>query len=247
MRMGASDRGFSLPGSSGVYACTHVLDDGMPILYVGHDDDGDWEFLCDGAPEDCDDRLVPLGDVLDRDDTVKEIADLGCGCSASREVVGGKWTVLDKLDKKVLGDIAEYGWHVVIVMAEGDDPGFAYSIGMKETLGHPEIIMFGLPGRLMGAVINDIGNSIRAGSPPIVGERVGELLEGADCILHPVDKSHYREYFGWALWYYQGDSFDALQCFWPGKLDGQFPWEPNSDEDVRSLQPDLREKRSGSS
>ncbi len=36
---------------TGVYVCARVAQ-GSPILYVSHDADGDWQFLCGGTHED---------------------------------------------------------------------------------------------------------------------------------------------------------------------------------------------------
>ena len=65
---------------------------GAPILMVSHDaDDGGWQFLCGttNAPEDgC---IVHLEEVVTRDPTVSEVADLPLGWVAFRTAVGAAW------------------------------------------------------------------------------------------------------------------------------------------------------------
>jgi hypothetical protein len=43
------------------------------------------------------------------------------------------------------------------------------------------------------------------------------------------------------LWYYRYrgklDQFKAFQIFWPGKLDGLFPWDDGVDASVMAVQP----------
>lgn len=56
----------------------------------------------------------------------------------------------DPAEQRVLDDIAKFGWHLIQINAGEAQPGFVYSIGMMESLGHPEIIMFGLARRLVG-------------------------------------------------------------------------------------------------
>ncbi len=235
---------FKMEKNLGVFVCSHVCDDGLPILYVFHDGEGDWQFMCGGQHADEDlPKLICLGDVVQGDATLNELADLGCNHSAERSAVDDDWAIVDEGEETIRANIAEHGWHIAIV-SEGDgEPGFAYSIGMKETLGHPEIVVFGLPGQLMASMINELGGRARNGEPAPVGKRIEGLIEQADCILHPVNKSRYREFFGYGRWCYNGDNFEVLQCFWPGKIDGLFPWEPGSDEYVQSMQPDLRNEK----
>ena len=52
--------------------------------------------------------------------------------------------ILEKVEK----DIESYGWHVLAVFG-GDLPNFSYTIGFKETLSHPEIVMSGLSTEMM--------------------------------------------------------------------------------------------------
>lgn len=36
--------------------------------------------------------------------------------------------------------------------------------------------------------------------------------------------SRYREFLGYALWFYDGDAFDALQIVWPDEA-CRYPWD----------------------
>jgi hypothetical protein len=51
-------------------------------------------------------------------------------------------------------------------------------------------------------------------------------------------KRHYREYLGYARWFYQGDAFPALQCVWPDKA-YRYPWHRHASEPFRQRQPVL--------
>lgn len=42
-------------------------------------------------------------------------------------------TALTESDKKVLHDIDQFGWHVVKIMEDEDEPGFCFSIGLHKT------------------------------------------------------------------------------------------------------------------
>ncbi len=224
-----------------VFVCTHVIDEGLPILFVAHDVEGDWQMHCGSEhPGVASIQLVCLADMLFSDTSLNELADLGCSHFAQRSAPGEDWSITDQTETLIRENISQYGWHIVIVGEEGDEPGFAYSIGMQETLGHPELFVTGLPGDLMSSIINELGTRIHREKTLALGTRMKGLLEGADCILQRVHKDHFREFFGYARWYYSGDRFEVLQCFWPGKIDGLFPWEPGCDALVQSQQPDLQ-------
>ena len=82
---------FSDPENVATITCVHVLD-GSPILRVSHDeDDGVWQLLCGRPHETTDARVVCLGCMLVRDDTLREVASLPLGWSADREMVGLPW------------------------------------------------------------------------------------------------------------------------------------------------------------
>jgi hypothetical protein len=70
-----------------------VSERSFPILQVTHyDDDHCWAFTC-GTTDDIDDgRVIAMREALKLDPTIREVADLPPGWSASRERVGGQWT-----------------------------------------------------------------------------------------------------------------------------------------------------------
>lgn len=39
---------FSDAPNTACFTCCHVLEENKPILYVSHDEDGYWQFLCGG-------------------------------------------------------------------------------------------------------------------------------------------------------------------------------------------------------
>lgn len=83
----------------GVYVCAEVLG-GEPVLFVAHDRDGDWQFLCgvvDHSAVVTGASLVCLEHVVAVDPSLNELAELGCGMSADRERVGAGWFVKDDL------------------------------------------------------------------------------------------------------------------------------------------------------
>ena len=71
---------------------TRQVLEGAPILLVTHDeDDGGWQFLCGTTNDPADARVVGLGQMLRRDGTLGELADLPEGWRASRASADGPW------------------------------------------------------------------------------------------------------------------------------------------------------------
>ena len=150
---------------------------------------------------------------------------------------------LSALDAKVLREIHTDGWQITGVLAKEPDRGadFAYSIGLFHTLGHPEIILFGLPIDVCMRAVNLIALDIRDGrrfQPLVVYDRI--LTPPHACCFREVDRKHYHDHVGYALWFYETDPFPLVQCFWSDEH-GRFPWEPECREWAREVQPLLYE------
>jgi hypothetical protein len=157
--------------------------------------------------------------------------------------------MLDKSEQRLIDDIARIGWHLMGIPADAEGPSFVYSIGMMETLNHPEIIMFGLDVELMARVINTMGRDIRGGRSFVEPVRYDGLIERYACKTLRVDEEFQLGYFGYALWYRhhigKEGTLQAVQCFWPDKQ-GLFPDEPGCNPNVVRLQPRLQRPAPGS-
>ena len=145
-------------------------------------------------------------------------------------------TPTDDQERKLLADVEEYGWHVVAVAADDEGPGFAYSVGFFHTFGHPEVIVFGLDTDIMIDIINGIGDQIEAGEALNDLDESGDVLEGYNIFFRTVEHRHYPEYYGCALWFYQGATFPALQCIWPD-AEHHYPWHPECEPGLAAQQP----------
>ncbi|HKB36628.1 MAG TPA: DUF4262 domain-containing protein [Gemmataceae bacterium] len=127
-----------------------------------------------------------------------------------------------------MADVAEFGWHVVGVDDNPYGPDYAFSVGLYHTLGHPEILIMGLPHETAAQLINVMGESIRGGQRYERGKRYDDIAEGYPLAFVPVAPRYYPDYLGYALWFYRGWHFPTLQCIWPDKQ-GLFPWDPGYD------------------
>jgi hypothetical protein len=84
---------FKEPHQTGAIKCRRVVD-GAPILYVAHDEDGGWQFLCGGEhPDGGADGglLVCLGCSVGEDPSLNALAGLARGQRAIREGSEAPW------------------------------------------------------------------------------------------------------------------------------------------------------------
>lgn len=213
--------------STAVFVCDNVRLHGHPILYVCHDGDGEWQFLCGGPHDDASGDGVALAcweHALALDPSLNELAGMCPHWEAERETPGASWRVHDGMEDIVHANVAKYGCHVMMIDEDDARPGFAFSIGLTKTYGQPELICFGLRTKVMHSMINDVASRYARGEVFQAGDRVSDLIEGFDCELRAMSKARYREYLGYARWFYDGDDFDVFQIVYPD-MGGRFPWD----------------------
>ncbi|WP_223266519.1 DUF2185 domain-containing protein [Gelidibacter gilvus] len=83
---------FSDEENKAVFTCNHILDNKSPILYVEHDSDGDWQFLC-GQNEHTEEnaKIISLKQAVEIDKTLNELYEMPVGIGAERNEIGEKW------------------------------------------------------------------------------------------------------------------------------------------------------------
>jgi hypothetical protein len=148
----------------------------------------------------------------------------------------------DDYDRKLLADVESHGWHLVGIGDDPDGPGYVFSVGIYHTLGQPEVCIFGLSNSsVMGHIINGVGALMKSGKHFEDWYESPDVLEGYSCMFRRVDPKLYREYFGYALWFYEGENFPMLQCVWPDQ-DHRYPWDSQFDAQMVASQPVLAVK-----
>ncbi len=142
----------------------------------------------------------------------------------------------DPAEEKALADIEEYGCHILHVLEEGDDPPFSYSVGIEYKFGAPELIVVGLKREISQFIINEYCSRVRSGEAFQPGQRSSGFVEGFDCQFGAVHIDHYREHFGWDIWFYDGLDFRVMQLIYP-TVEGIWPWDVEASEWFRAWQP----------
>jgi len=80
--------------NTAIFTTRYIIDQGCPILYVFHFDDGSWQFSGkENNLEDEDYKIVSLGEILALDETLKVLGDLAEGYMAKREANRADWEI----------------------------------------------------------------------------------------------------------------------------------------------------------
>lgn len=235
----AEDFRFSQDRHTGVFTCRHVWTDGKPILFVSHDDEGDWVFLCGEDHRDAAQQylLVCLEHIVSRDPSMNELAAMCTAHVATRAGLDALWTIEDETPDHIRQVIDQHGWFVGLIQPDGDGPAFAYTIGLYEKFSHPEIIIFGLAPKSMHCILNQCGDLIQSGTRFAVGEPVSGVLEGYGVRFRAVTTTaSYAEYLGYGCRHYGNRAFPVLQLLWPDKQH-RFPGEAAAADFLAKCQP----------
>lgn len=142
----------------------------------------------------------------------------------------------DVAEQKIVSDVAQYGFHVAQIAGDGYSPSFAYTIGLYKTYGYPELICFGLNLDLLHSVLWS-GKEL-LDKQPQPDQRIGypDFIGDYDVRLLTVDSEWHRDYFGYGIWFNQGQDFPALQIVWPDKQ-ALYPWEAGFNPAWKAGQP----------
>ena len=142
--------------------------------------------------------------------------------------------------EKIREHIDAHGFAVQAVFADAKKhiPGFAYTIGVYETYGHPELIIFGLPPESAHTILNEVVQKyIQADERLKTGMRYMDVLaQNLPCLFIDCAPEKAKQY---AL-FVQDFSVDApiMQLVWPDPA-AAFPWESDFDSRYRDAQPIL--------
>jgi Domain of unknown function (DUF4262) len=142
------------------------------------------------------------------------------------------------VEEKTRENIAKFGCSIIHVMEEGELPPFAYSVGITQQTGAPEVVVIGLKRNVAHSVVNEYNNRVREGERLTPGQLYSGFIEGFDVQAEEVPLTAYDEYFGQNLKLYGGPNFRVLQLVYPTTT-GIWPWSEQAPESFLSRQPVL--------
>jgi len=140
-------------------------------------------------------------------------------------------------DKQVAENIRKYGCHVYSVSdPTQEQPSFSYSIGIQETTGVAEAIVFGLPSNLGHSMINEYLDQVRNGTRFESGVLYPGFLKGFEIYIEPTDASTLTDYTLGCTRFYGDKPYSVVQLIWPS-TSGVWPWQQEASEWLRLNQP----------
>jgi hypothetical protein len=78
--------------NTAVFTTRDIIEEGKPILLVTHDqDDGAWQFHTRKTVPVSEAKVVALDEIIFRDPSIVELADLPLGWSAMRDSITSPW------------------------------------------------------------------------------------------------------------------------------------------------------------
>ena len=90
------EKKFSELSNTAVFTTKFIINEGKDITYVMHDaEDGEWQFLSDDTFDDYRTviMIVGLWQIIERDKTILDLADLPAGYYAVRDKKGDDWVI----------------------------------------------------------------------------------------------------------------------------------------------------------
>lgn len=140
-------------------------------------------------------------------------------------------------EQKILDDVEVNGFNIAITSENKYVPSFAHTIGLLKNYNHPEIIIFGLDNETMYEILTTLVTEIKNGKDYKPGNNYTDVIPNSPIKLLEVKKDNYKDYFGYARWFYNNTSdFPAYQLVWTD-TNKKYPWEKGFNDNLISKQP----------
>lgn len=138
---------------------------------------------------------------------------------------------------KMVWDKAEScGWAVVYTSSKADALGHAYTVGLFENFGHPDLMVAGMPQRPSAVALNQLAVRVAEGENFEVIEDRSDVFDKKQARFALMDPEWARRLMGLNELYRPLADQPCVQILWPDE-DGVFPNEPGCDPSAFSRQP----------
>ena len=143
--------------------------------------------------------------------------------------------------EKIEWMIETNGWALEPVAADPSAvpprPGYAYSIGLPDAVGFPDVAVFGLTPVAANGLVTLVADARRGGTEiPFGVELIGLLDNDLRCVFAPIVDAERSTWFATALAWYAGAASSFVQLMYPDR-NGFLPYEAGFDQRLRLAQP----------
>src|SRR5262245_45695021 len=146
--------------------------------------------------------------------------------------------------RALLADLASTGVHIAHEDKRGEQPAFAYTVGMWQTFGQPEVIVIGLDDEVAHDLLDNVAEQADAGRAFAAGQQHDGLVHGYPVRFLSVAAEQAAQWLPLVGWAYERSDVPCVQLVYPDKQ-GRWPWQPDVREGFRRIQPVL-ERPAGS-
>ncbi len=143
--------------------------------------------------------------------------------------------------EKIEWMIETNGWALEPVTPRADTdpptPAYAYTLGVSELVGFPEIAVFGLTPVASNGLITLVVDALRGGTEiPLGIELIGLLDNDLRCMFAQVDTEAAAGTFATLDAWYRGQPYAVAQLLYPDR-NGFMPYELGYDQRMKFAQP----------
>ena len=145
----------------------------------------------------------------------------------------------ESLAGKIDGLIRSAGFAYICVSQEGRTPPFAYTIGLTETYGCPELLIFGVGQQVANAVFHGMVEKMKTGARFADGDVVTQVLN-VPCAIKAVSGEAAHPFVLNVTSRYNGGAHSLAfqQVVYPDQA-GLYPWEIGYAASMRQVQTEL--------
>lgn len=152
----------------------------------------------------------------------------------------------DDVGRSIDLGIASRGWHVVVSLGTktaGGELIHAYTVGLTETYGHPEVVVFGLSPLEATKALQTVAAQVKSIGQTFTTDLVyRHVFQNHRAAFRHVPPEKACSVLSLACQRYGQGAFEALQLVWPDDAD-RFPWEKGYDRRYLAMQPLLDEEK----
>jgi hypothetical protein len=142
-----------------------------------------------------------------------------------------------ELERQVIHNINEFGWHCVNVIEDDGHPPWTYTIGFHDTWNFPELILIGRSRATAHHILEIIATGLDH-DRRLDLSTTNTLLGGTYCHFIEVAERYYQDYVGFRALVLPPAAISAL----PNRLahhDGLYPWNKRAPRSLKEWQPAL--------
>jgi Domain of unknown function (DUF4262) len=156
----------------------------------------------------------------------------GCTCQICIPEAG-----YDEDQRNTIETVNRNGWEVMVINVQ-DQSGervVACTVGLEHRLGHPELLVSGMPEDLMPVVLDMAAHRLMRGRRLAPGDWLEGVLGHVPVLVEELNQEGLRWTSFWSSWFHRRP-VRVLQLLWPD-TSGRFAWQPGAPSVLDDRQP----------